>query len=1450
MRSLGRGIVAGASLAAALLVGPLARAQAPLPRIQPVRAITQQTFSKPNVMVVVDNSGSMQWVPWSSAFVGNDCFNGASCSISSSTSCPPPDVLSGGLCYGCPDPDTQVLSGTSCRFCSTGYVMSGASCYRCGTGFSLYFASGVASCRKCLSGETFNASTGQCVRPSGTTYTPSGAQLGSVTSAAASSVPATSYAPGTKTSSRMAIVKDALKAVLPQINSTVNLGLFSYQQTGYSYWHTNGWTGWVLQAPSGTAPCPANHFIDYTLTNLDANGDNKEYALTLCKTSSTGNAITATTPGNAPDSVIRLYDQANTYLGAENDNTSTPYGLYTNCSGQAGSALAASSLYYDPAANLGARICMGGKTAASDGAGTLSILAKKRSQFTASAFYDALRAQSPAKYPPACTASSGLTCTDSQISAGLYSAPASLAFSGQGACSLTTVGGATGKQATWTRVGSTTTLQQSFGLMTGCAWARVATSGSYQYALRCKSGTISYDLKNANYACWQAEATFTTSVPAQDRQFPASGEGTPYSERGATFTDASGTDWAFPPLSTEDNYMSSSYDAGAVRVRSSVADDPAVQAAKLSSILSWMEDGADGGLIGTRNTPIGPTLYYRGTSPAAGPANSIYHYYQCLEAPSCASLPSYCSGSGITCDNDAHCRDNYVLFMTDGEPTAPYTDASNCSSATCRTNPRTCNCSATAAAYDLLNGDPSVKTFMVGFGGDLQTVSAQNTLRNIAKAGGTCRDGADDFASCVYAASDTPTLVAALKDAFKRISGQYSTSPVSTATGAQATTSSNYALLTYTSFPAWEGNLVSYDLLSPNLDSEGRSPQYFSAGDVLKNRAWCSRQVFSWNVTSSTIHDTLGRHPDYPPNTAIPLSTWSSGTCSPSHANAAALLNLVNQLKIDGIVPASFNFPAPDQEAQARDMIRFMLGDPTSYGKAVDASQWKLGPILHSTPVAIGKSPEDTGRFVDRPGVAYVGTTHGLLHAFWLENDAARNRTAGDELFAFAPPAQLSKLYAIFAAGGEPPKEADHIFGVATSGHVSDVCTANCATDPTWRTLFFFGVGVGGKEYYALDITHVTAADGSTPARFYCTSTTDTRCVGLRWSTDDKVDYGDIRAQDNLQATYDPLLGETWSVPAISNLGSERVVITGSGYGASGEQGEHLVVMKASTGELLEKRRVGGGAPLVPTVAYGLVPDIPLVKVDPTNIGETPSNAVIADPAGRIHFWAPQLDPATDNAPTLIRDFGTTKPFLYSPAAFYKQSTSETIIAAATSSYDLDEGAPETYLYVLQKRGANPATLITSRKISDLCKSGFKRDMDSATYCSGTKFRSTTRIISSPKILINSNITGQNCTSDAAQNSGSCVLQAAFPVYEPPVSGCEAGNSYLVILEAVLFPSLSAQHAMTIDLGDRLRSSGFTVGAGGQALIVGGTGGATPAIRGSGGVASFRGTRKIGWREL
>jgi Neisseria PilC beta-propeller domain len=566
---------------------------------------------------------------------------------------------------------------------------------------------------------------------------------------------------------------------------------------------------------------------------------------------------------------------------------------------------------------------------------------------------------------------------------------------------------------------------------------------------------------------------------------------------------------ATPPISVADCDRACSASCGArwdTQLAPFLRSDPTeAQVLEMKQkLLAWMEPASLGGLITYGGTPSGCTLE---NNVAQSSATSAYHYMSAVKTSD--TLP---------------CRQNYVLFVTDGEANGP--GDSNCSATACgESNPEVagCTCRAVLAAYRMRQ-NLGVKTFVVGFSSDVATGTARIVNDNVARAGGTDvgNDGVEPFA---FVATNETELQAAIQGAiYDAVRGTYSTAPSTSSSGRQQSTSiaaGKFALDARVDFPSWKGHLLAYDVsVNPPVLA-------WDAAEEVARTDWWLRNVY------------LGTHE----GNVIKVLVESS----PPH-------RIVNRDLIFGL---GIGVNADEAES----ILKFTMGDPSSGNPA------PLGAMVNSTPIDVaepGDSPMPGGHafFTENRGripLTYVGASDGMLHAFYTESATIGGelKSAGSEAFAYIPPSMFQVVSSIYVQGGQLADPRQHIFGLANSPKVKNLCIANCddAQMAVWKTLLVMGAGYGGSGLFMLDITNPVGPAGlaEPPVRPLWHSTAP-----------------------NLSSSYEPIMGNAVSVPAFhfnktGALDDYRLVFA-SGYPVepgSLVQGRRLVVASASSGVVL-----------------------------------------------------------------------------------------------------------------------------------------------------------------------------------------------------------------------------------------------------------------------------------------
>ena len=264
------------------------------------------------------------------------------------------------------------------------------------------------------------------------------------------------------------------------------------------------------------------------------------------------------------------------------------------------------------------------------------------------------------------------------------------------------------------------------------------------------------------------------------------------------------------------------------------------------------------------------------------------------------------------------------------------------------------------------------------------------------------------------------------------------------------------------------------------------------------------------------------------------------------------------------------------------NLIQYIRGNDIIPGlrtRTIDGNVWKLGDIVHSTPVSISKPPDNFhtiysdesyqdyyNEFKDRETMVYVGANDGMLHAFtsWEYNAADKEYTQptgtteniGDELWAYIPQSLLPHLKWL------PSPDYTHVYYVDLKPKIFDAkilpddthYTDDDAEDD-WGTILLIGLNMGGKHIQAEGDFNGDGTDTDT-RDFYpsyaCIDVTDPRNPRLLWD----------RTYTDLEMTT--------STPAIVRVKDKWFAVFGSGPGncdgTSTKKG-HIFVVDLKTGD-------------------------------------------------------------------------------------------------------------------------------------------------------------------------------------------------------------------------------------------------------------------------------------------
>lgn len=374
-----------------------------------------------------------------------------------------------------------------------------------------------------------------------------------------------------------------------------------------------------------------------------------------------------------------------------------------------------------------------------------------------------------------------------------------------------------------------------------------------------------------------------------------------------------------------------------------------------------------------------------------------------------------------------------------------------------------------------------------------------------------------------------------------------------------------------------------------------------------------------------------------------------------------------------------------------------------------------LGAVLDSTPAIMDPPSLDPPPDADYPAFAdthkqrrslvWVGANDGMLHAI--------DARLGVEVWAYVPFNLLPKLRAL--RSGQSIDTFSYF--VDSSPKVADV-----KIDGDWRTLLVVGQGPGGTFYNAFDVTLDGMASAVAPESDVVNDVlgyfADPGRVSQRWSfpRNSSFDhtFGEFGDLSSSASAVEKTVGETWSDPAIGQIGSglgPHTVLTGSGFlkysvqqqsnrnGAVG--GNAFYLLNAATGDLIASKSVGSDGSAETVDDCRVVDDCETFKnalqADPVATGPHDSRYItkvyIGDLDGVIWRFDVGLDSAnvprfTTSAPTRLFEAGKAKA-LFASMATVAVGTQQYLFQGTGSDLLPTNGVSENYdLLVILDEGS------------------------------------------------------------------------------------------------------------------------------------------------------------------
>lgn len=241
----------------------------------------------------------------------------------------------------------------------------------------------------------------------------------------------------------------------------------------------------------------------------------------------------------------------------------------------------------------------------------------------------------------------------------------------------------------------------------------------------------------------------------------------------------------------------------------------------------------------------------------------------------------------------------------------------------------------------------------------------------------------------------------------------------------------------------WIGDVLAYKI-DPNT------------GLIAKNSHWSAQARLE-----AAVHGDRKIYYNSPTDKALKAFTWTNlngdgyGTYFDKFCDKPSVTGLGNPTQCVALVDKT----AANTGA---NLVAYLRGDQTKSYYRLRTK--RLGDVINASPLFVGKpafkyTENGYAKFASdkatRKAVVLAAANDGMLHAF--------DRDSGDELWAYVPSFVLPKLYKLADEGFQN----NHSYFVDGSPQMGDVYI-----DGAWKTIVVGGLNKGGRGYYALDVTN------------------------------------------------------------------------------------------------------------------------------------------------------------------------------------------------------------------------------------------------------------------------------------------------------------------------------------------------------------------------------------------
>jgi type IV pilus assembly protein PilY1 len=614
------------------------------------------------------------------------------------------------------------------------------------------------------------------------------------------------------------------------------------------------------------------------------------------------------------------------------------------------------------------------------------------------------------------------------------------------------------------------------------------------------------------------------------------------------------------------------------------------------------------------------------------------------------------SGGKYISPIDFDCQKNYIVFLTDGEPSSsddPPSSNANFSYNACNkkyssTGSDTENCLpqvAEALADSNLAEGKRVSTYTIGFATD-QTLLADAAAKSKEQSGYGKYDIADDAASLATVFNNILIDILTTSSTF--------TSPAVSVNAFNRTTHRDtlyYTLFKPSSGPHWDGNLKRYRL---KFKPDG-SPEIVGQDDLAAINTTEGEDGFflgtAFSFWSAQADGKEAADGGAASKLAGPSPTFTAYRKVFTNISGDTLTDANNALSKSNtaIITTHLGVATTTERDKLLQWAEGLDVDDINENGSTNDARTIMADPLHSKPALIQYGGLDTDPYM----VAFVATNDGYLHAI----DTRKNE--GDELFSFVPKELLGQLKDYYKDSESQARPYGLDGDVVT--WVNDK-NRNGKIEGTDHVYIYFGMRRGGSNIYAMDVTEMGQdGNGIKPK--------------MKWT----IEGG---AGDFAQ------LGQTWSAPVFRKIKVNGVItpvlVFGGGYDETQDSpvrqtdgiGKAVYIVHAETGARLWWAGEDSGANVtLPTMEYSMPASVSAVDVDADGLLDIVYAADMGGQVFRFDFPGGEIESSTYKGGRIAELAGNgadeARRFYYSPdvAIVKNRDRTPTLVLTMSSGY-------------------------------------------------------------------------------------------------------------------------------------------------------------------------------------